>query len=335
MNRRNERIVVGVLGLISAAISLYIGLHFFTSGGGTEVAVIGTEGAAVDGAVDGASATPAGSDAGSEPTTSLPADDGGPAIVVTSTTAVAETSTSLTTSASSSSTTTTQATSSSTSSTTAQSTETTASSSTTEATTTTVPTTASTTTTTEATTTTTAPSTSTSTAPTTTTAPVLTITEIEREILRLTNELRTDPSGPLRRQGEMPECEDSNVEFDPATGHPKPVPALRLSEPVSVYMARDWSQKMADADEMSHRSSESQSAVYAALGIDWAARGENVAWAVGYQPSAIAQLFFNGWRESAGHYCNMMSGSFTHIGIGHVRTDAGKDFATQNLYRPR
>ena len=153
----------------------------------------------------------------------------------------------------------------------------------------------------------------------------------------MTNELRTNPSGPLRRVGPTPECvfENEDIEFDPETGHPKPVVALTLSEPVSIQMARDWSQQMADADAMSHRSGDSQDAIYAALGISWSARGENVAWAVGYSSSALAQLFFNGWRESAGHYCNMMSGAFTRIGVGHARTEAGKDFATQNFYRPR
>jgi uncharacterized protein YkwD len=129
--------------------------------------------------------------------------------------------------------------------------------------------------------------------------------------------------------------DSEDIEYDPETGHPTPVPALRLSEAVSIQMARNWSQQMADADAMSHRPSDSQDVIYAALGIDWSARGENVAWAVGYSPSAVAQLFFSGWRESAGHYCNMISGAFTHIGVGHVRTDAGKDFATQNFYRPR
>ena len=163
------------------------------------------------------------------------------------------------------------------------------------------------------------------------------LTGVEKEIVRLTNELRAKPDGPLKRVGPTPECvlDSEDIEFDPATGHPKPVPALIVNEAVSVQMARDWSQQMANADAMSHRSGDSQNAIYAALGISWTNRGENVAWAFGYAESAIARLFFNGWRESAGHYCNMMSGAFTHIGVGHVRTEAGKDFATQNFYRPR
>lgn len=135
----------------------------------------------------------------------------------------------------------------------------------------------------------------------------------------------------------MPECvdEDDQIEVDPETGHPKPVRRLMPSQPVSIRMSRDWSQRMAEADAMAHRSAESQNALYEELGIDWAARGENVAWAVGYDLSEVAQLFFQGWRESDGHYCNMMSGAFAEIGVGHVRTSGGKDFATQNFYRPR
>ena len=100
----------------------------------------------------------------------------------------------------------------------------------------------------------------------------------------------------------MPECvnDDDQIEIDPATGHPKPVRRLTPGVAVSISMSRDWSQQMADADAMSHRSAESQSAIYADLGIDWAARGENVAWAVGYDMSEVAQLFFRGWRESDG-----------------------------------
>lgn len=172
-------------------------------------------------------------------------------------------------------------------------------------------------------------------APTTVPGPEL--TDIEQEIIRLTNELRANPAGPQRRQNPMPECvnDDQQIEIDPATGHPRPVRRLTPSQPVSIRMSRDWSQKMADADAMSHRSAESQSAIYSELGINWAARGENVAWAVGYDLADVAQLFFQGWRESDGHYCNMMSGAFSEIGVGHVRSANGKDFATQNFYRPR
>lgn len=135
----------------------------------------------------------------------------------------------------------------------------------------------------------------------------------------------------------MPECvsNDDDIEVDRETGHPKPVRALTPSQSVSIAMSRDWSQQMAGADTMTHRSGESQDSIYAELGIDWSARGENVAWAVGYDLSDVARLFFRGWRESDGHYCNMMSGAFTEIGVGHVRTDGGKDFATQNFYRAR
>jgi len=336
MTRRNERIVVGVLGLISAAISMYVGIQLFSADdGGSGVAISATDSADPAG--------PAAADEAGDPAIADSTFDANAVVVsttvidgsslVTPTTASAAVSEATTSSAPTSSETTTTSTSASSTSSSSLSTSSSAS--------TTVTNSASSTSTTAATSTSTTTSTtvaeSTTTSTTVVTTPSATLTALEREIFRLTNELRTDPDGPLRRLGPTPECvlNNDDIEFDPETGHPKPVPALTLSEPVSMQMARDWSQRMADADAMSHRGGDSQNAIYKSLGINWLARGENVAWAVGYGPNAIARLFFDGWRESAGHYCNMMSSSFTHIGVGHVRTTAGKDFGTQNFYRPR
>ena len=336
MTRRNERIVVGVIGLICAAMSMYVGMHFlFADDGGEGVAISATD-----------SADPAGPGAaeeGADPAVSDSTLDRS-AVVVTTVVDGSSSATPSTASAAVSGATTTSApTSSETTPTSASSSSTSSSlsASSSSSTSTTVATAPSSTSTTaepsSSTTTSTTLAESTTTSTTVVTTPAATLTEVELQIFNLTNELRTDPDGPLRRLGPTPECvlNNDDIEFDPETGHPKPVPALELSEPVSFRMARDWSQQMADADAMSHRTGDSQNAIYKSLGINWMARGENVAWAVGYGPNAIARLFFDGWRESAGHYCNMMSSSFTHVGVGHVRTAAGKDFGTQNFYRPR
>ena len=140
----------------------------------------------------------------------------------------------------------------------------------------------------------------------------------------------------MRRVTPLPGCVDEEfygIEVDPETGHPRPVPELVTDEEVSVKMSRDWSLRMADSDQMSHRSNESQSAIYSALGINRSRSSENVAWLSGYPESATAMQLFVGWRESStGHYCSLVAGSLTHIGVGHHRTANGKDWATQNFY---
>jgi uncharacterized protein YkwD len=160
----------------------------------------------------------------------------------------------------------------------------------------------------------------------------------EQEIFRLTNELRANPSGPLARQKAMPPCVDDDfygINIDAATGHPTAVPALTLSEPVSLEMSRPWAIDMDQRNTMSHRPNDSQLAIYGQLGIDVSAIGENVAWFQGYPDSEAARIHFEGWRESdTGHYCALVSGTYTHLGVGHYR-GATKSWAVQNYYQPR
>ncbi|MDH4278163.1 MAG: CAP domain-containing protein [Acidimicrobiia bacterium] len=322
MSRKTERAFLGVLGFAGAVLALVVGVQLMTGGGSVDVAASSVGGieatapAAPSGSTGSGSGVGAAPDslvvsttAGSDPSTSSSAASGG---ADSSTTAASADSTSTSTSSSGDG---------DGSSTTATSSETTGPSGGEGS----------------VTTSTSVSPTSSTAVDSSTTVVSAELSDIEREIIRLTNELRANPAGPQRRQKPMPGCvnEDDQIEIDPETGHPKPARRLTPSQPVSVRMSRDWSQHMAGADAMSHRSAESQNEIYAELGIAWAARGENVAWAVGYELSDVAQLFFQGWRESDGHYCNMMSGAFSEIGVGHVRTDGGKDFATQNFYRPR
>ncbi len=164
--------------------------------------------------------------------------------------------------------------------------------------------------------------------------PPTALTAVEREIVRLTNALRADPDGALKRQKPMPACAatDDYIEIDPGSGHPISVAALTVDLGVSVGMARDWAVKMSDAGEMSHRPSGERQAVLRDLGVNYWIEGENVAWAQGYPIDTIAQVFFEGWRESdSGHYCAMISSAFTHVGVGHFQ-GGGKDWGTQNFY---
>jgi len=160
--------------------------------------------------------------------------------------------------------------------------------------------------------------------------------DIEIEIFRLTNAIRANPSGPLARQGPLPDCVGDDfyqIEIDPATGHPKPAPLLTLDETVSMKMARPWSIQMDNSDTMGHR--QDQIEFLESIGIMPGVSGENVAWSSGYSQSDAAMVHFTGWRQSdTGHYCAMMAPAYTHVGVGH-HMGADKFWATQNFYAPR
>lgn len=190
---------------------------------------------------------------------------------------------------------------------------------------------------------TTVPSTTTTAKPTTTTIVTTTsttaatqpppatggMTAVELEIARMTNELRTNPNGPLARKKSAPSC----ITLD-GNGKVPAVPALTVSEPVSLNMSRPWSVDMNGRNTMDHRPSSSALAIYTQLGISPRAYGENVAWFQGYSDAQAAQVFFEGWRESDGHYCNMMSAGYTSFGVG-VYKGSSRTWGTQNFYATR
>ena len=185
--------------------------------------------------------------------------------------------------------------------------------------------------------TTTAPSSNTAVPPKTApTSPASGLNAVEREILRLTNQLRTNPSGPLARENPMPSCVNDSyygITVDSETGHPIPRPELTMSEAVSVSLARDWSMMMDEDDQFQHRPNNQASAIYSQLGISWLATGENIAFFSGYPDNKAARIFFELWRESdSGHYCPMVSDVYTHIGVGYHK-GATTSWATQNFYR--
>ncbi len=157
----------------------------------------------------------------------------------------------------------------------------------------------------------------------------------EREIVRLTNALRADPAGPLAREGPLPDCIDDEfyrITIDTETGHPVPVPALTVDELVSDRMAQAWAEEMDEQDRFVHRPRRSQEALYDELGLDVGTWGENIAWFAGYPFADSAQTHFEGWRESdTGHYCALITGRFTHIGVGEHRRD-DESWAVQNFY---
>ena len=163
------------------------------------------------------------------------------------------------------------------------------------------------------------------------------LSAVELEILRLTNELRSDPAGPLARHKPMPPCIDDEfygIGVDPESGHPWPVPRLELNEIVSTELARPWAIEMDRRSEFAHQPSTTQQAVYADLGIPASAWGENIAWFSGYPPEMTAIVHFEGWRESdTGHYCSLVTARFTNVGIGEHRVGS-ESWAVQSFYVP-
>jgi hypothetical protein len=160
---------------------------------------------------------------------------------------------------------------------------------------------------------------------------------VEWELVRLTNELRADPSGHLRRLGARPTCVDDPfhaITIDGSTGHPFPSPALAVDATVSVEMARDWATRMFRTGLFTHRPASAQRQVYRSLALNPLAWGENIAWAAGYPAEEVARVHFEGWRESDdGHYCSLLSPRFTQVGAGEVRVE-GQSWAVLNFYHP-
>ncbi len=162
-----------------------------------------------------------------------------------------------------------------------------------------------------------------------------TLSATEFELLRLTNLLRADPSGPLGRERVLPSCVNDpfyRIAIDRSTGAPEPAPPLEMSEMTANALARAWAIELAITGEFRHRPSAAQQQILASLDLPVTAWGENIAWFNGYPPEDTATIHFEGWRESeTSHYCALISPRFTHVGIGELRI--GDDsWAVQNFY---
>ncbi|MEM9562082.1 MAG: CAP domain-containing protein [Actinomycetota bacterium] len=151
------------------------------------------------------------------------------------------------------------------------------------------------------------------------------ISEVELEIARLTNELRTNPNGPLRREGPVINC-DGRLPIDQATGLYQPVAAVEVHPEASLQVARPWSAQM--TTDLQHRPEAGIPALIAA-GIQVMAAGENIAY---HNFPDTAYRHFAGWRESDGHFCNLMDPTFTHLGVGESLGADGFSYATQNFF---
>ncbi|GAA5029618.1 CAP domain-containing protein [Microbacterium fluvii] len=85
-------------------------------------------------------------------------------------------------------------------------------------------------------------------------------------------------------------------------------------------VATSWSGKQAKAKTMSHNPNYSSQ-----IPKGWKAAAENVA--AGFSPAAVVDA----WMNSAGHKKNILSTSYTHIGIGVGVDSNGRAYYTQNF----
>ena len=154
------------------------------------------------------------------------------------------------------------------------------------------------------------------------------LSAIEIEIVRLTNELRTNPNGPLAREGAVIDC-DGRILLNEAGDGYAPIGAVEAHLAASLQVARPWSAQMT-RDNFVHQDNAGVPALQAA-GVEVRSAGENIAW---HTFPDIATTHFEGWRESDGHFCNLMDPGFTFIGVGEVTKD-GTSFATQNFFSTR
>lgn len=172
---------------------------------------------------------------------------------------------------------------------------------TTKAVTTTTPASATTTTVTPTTTTTVAPTTTTV-APTTTTVAPTTTT------VAPTTTTTAAPSG-----GSFSAASESQfVSLINAERADAGLPALIVDASLTTY-SRNWSKHMADTNSFEHSD-------LSFGGYGW--RGENIAygWDVGSMHAALV--------ASSGHYANMTSENYTHIGVGVWIEESGKIWTT-------
>ena len=118
------------------------------------------------------------------------------------------------------------------------------------------------------------------------------ISKVRADIVRHTNKLRTD-------KGLAPLKSDQRLDG----------------------VAQTWTRSEAghNAANMKHNP-----LVGAQVPDGWRVVGENVAWGQRSAAEVVAA-----WRDSPGHYANMMKAEFTHIGVGIAYSSSGRAYYTQ------
>ncbi|MBU5484035.1 serine protease [Clostridium sp. MSJ-11] len=108
------------------------------------------------------------------------------------------------------------------------------------------------------------------------------------------------------------------------------LPALKANQELSK-VARVKSQDMIDKNYFSHTSPTYGSPfdMMKKFGIKYSAAGENIAYG---QPTPKAVV--DGWMNSPGHRANILSKSFTEIGVGVAKKSNGTYYWTQMFINP-
>ena len=102
-------------------------------------------------------------------------------------------------------------------------------------------------------------------------------------------------------------------------------PVTRYAQLDSI--AQDWSQQMASRNSMSHRPK-----FASGYPRGWSSASENVAMRGGSGGGDIGARLFEQWRNSPGHYANMVAPDANALGIGLAYNSATKSwYATQNF----
>jgi uncharacterized YkwD family protein/spore coat assembly protein SafA len=96
-------------------------------------------------------------------------------------------------------------------------------------------------------------------------------------------------------------------------------------------VARYKSQDMINKGYFSHTSPTygSPFKMMESFGIRFSSAGENIA----YGQRTPAEVM-NGWMNSPGHRANILSPSYTHIGVGLAKTGSGVNYWTQMFIKP-
>jgi uncharacterized protein YkwD len=101
---------------------------------------------------------------------------------------------------------------------------------------------------------------------------------------------------------------------------------------VLAAVARAHSANMARKGELSHDlDGKAPKDRVQAAGYDYAAVGENVAFAENGDPKEI----FEGWMSSAGHRTNILREQYQEIGVGVASNAKGETYYTQVFARPK
>jgi uncharacterized YkwD family protein len=97
------------------------------------------------------------------------------------------------------------------------------------------------------------------------------------------------------------------------------------------YVARLKSQDMIDKNYFSHTSPTygSPFQMMEKYGLRFSAAGENIAYG-----QRTAQEVMNSWMNSAGHRANILSATYTHIGVGVAKASNGTLYWTQEFTKP-